>query len=175
MRKITALVDHELNWTQPNAFKSVFELRFGGELVATLRFPKFLSTLAQAESEEGCWTFERVGFWKSRIIVRACGADSDLAVYIHNAWKGGGTLELSGGRKVAVAANVWKSTLEFRAEAGETLIHTVNRGVFRHNMTVQMYRKALQMPELPWMVMFGLYLAVMSRRDAARHAGAASA
>ncbi len=172
MRKITALVDHELTWTQPNAFKSEYELRFGDELVGTVRLPKFLSSKAVAESGDGSWTFERVGFWRAKTIIRASGSDSDLAVYSHNAWKGGGTLELAAGRKLIVKTNVWRSTLDVQTAIGEPLIHIKNRGVFRLSASVQMYRKALQIPELPWIVLLGLYLIVMTRRDAAKHASA---
>lgn len=172
MRKITALVDHELTWVQPRALKSEFELRFGDELVGTLRFPKMLSTVAVAECGEGCWTFQRVGFWKTRTIVRANGSNSDSGIYTSNTWKGGGVLEMPDKRKFNVATSVWKSILEFRTEAGETLIHIKNSGVFRHSSCVQMYRKALHIPEFPWLVLLGLYLTIMARRDAATHGGA---
>ena len=170
MRKIAALVDHELTWTQCSTFKSEFELRFGGDIVGTLRFPKMMSTRAEAESGDGSWTFERVGFWKMRIIVRASGSTSELGSYRSNAWKGGGVLELSDGRKFNVTRSVWKSTLEFQTEAGEPLVHIKNKGVFRISASVRMNRKVLQVPEFPWLVLLGLYLTIMARNDAATHA-----
>jgi hypothetical protein len=170
MRKIASVIDQELTWIQPTAFKSEFELRFGDELVGTLRFPKFLSSRAETETADGRWTFQRVGFWKRRTVVRASGAATDLAVYTHNVWKGGGTLELQAGGKFMVEVSLWKGTLEFKTETGETLVHIKNRGVFRHSATVQMYRRALRVAELPWMAPLGLYLFVMMQRDAAAHA-----
>jgi hypothetical protein len=69
-----------------------------------------------------------------------------------------------------VEVSLWKGTLEFKTETGETLVHIKNRGVFRHSATVQMYRRALRVAELPWMAPLGLYLFVMMQRDAAAHA-----
>lgn len=172
MRKIASVIDHELTWVQPSAFKSHYELRFGDELIGTLRFPKFLSSLAEAETADGRWTFQRVGFWKKRTVVRASSAAADLAVYVPNVWRGGGTLEVEGGSKYMLEVSRWRSTVEFKTETGESLIHMKNRGVFRHSASVQMYRKALQTPELSWMVPLGLYLFVMMQRDTAAHAAA---
>lgn len=170
MRKITALVDHELTWTQPSGFKSQYELRFGDELVATLRFQKAFGSLAVAESEDGHWTFDRIGFWKTRTIIKKGDSDTEIAAYQTNVWKGGGNLIFPDGRKYVMVHNVWKSRFEFRTEAGETLIEINNSGAFRLSATVRMYRKAVQIPEFPLMVLFGSYLVVMARRDAAAHA-----
>jgi hypothetical protein len=172
MRKIASIIDHELTWVQPRALKSEFELRFGDELVGKLHFPKFLSSLAEAETADGQWTFQRVGFWKKRTVVRASGADADLATYVPNVWKGGGTLEVEGGSKYLLEVNRWRSTVEFKTVAGETLVHIKIRGVFRHSASVQMYRRALQVAELPLMLPLGLYLFVMMQRDSAAHAAA---
>jgi len=172
MRRIASVIDHELTWVQPSAFKSEFELRFGDELLGTLHFPKFLSSRAEAETADGRWTFERAGFWKRRTVIRTSEAETDLAVYVPNVWKGGGTLQVEGGSKFIAEVSRWRGTLEFKTERGETLVHIKNRGVFRHSASVQMYRRALPIAELPWMVPLGLYLFIMLQREAAAHAAA---
>jgi hypothetical protein len=172
MRTLASIIDHELAWNQPGAFKSQFELRFGDELVGTLRFPKFLRSLAEAETGDGHWTFQRVGFWKKRTVVRVPESETEVAVYVPNTWKQGGTLEVENGGKILVEASRWKRTLHFKTEAGESLVDIKFRGTFRQSATVQMYRKALQVGALPWMVPLGLYLFIMMQRDAAAHAAA---
>jgi hypothetical protein len=81
-------------------------------------------------------------------------------------------LELPDGHKYVITSNIWKSNLDFRTEAGETLFQIKNRGVFRVSASVRMNRTALQVPEFPWMALLGLYLTVMMRRESA---GAAAA
>lgn len=170
MKTIRAVVDHELTWSQESAFKNEFELRFGGELVATLRLPKMLGTMGVAESGDGSWAFERIGFWKARTVVRASGSNVELGSYTSNTWKGGGVLELSDGKKFTVWRSIWKGLSEFRTEEGEPLFQIHHRSSFRVSASLRINRKALQIPELPWMVLLGFYLEVMARKDAATHA-----
>jgi len=171
MKNIRSVVDHELTWAQKSVFKNEFELRFGGELVATLRLPKMMGTGAVAESGDGSWTFERIGFWKSKTVVKAGGSTDELGSYTNNKWKAGGILQLPNGKKFAFWRS-WRGVSEFRTEAGEPLFQIQNRASFRASATVRINRMALQTPELPWMVLFGFYLGVMARRDAANHAAA---
>jgi hypothetical protein len=173
MKTIRSVVDHELSWSQHSAFKSEFELRFGGELVATLRLPRMIGTVGVAESGDGSWTFERIGFWKMRTVVKASGSTEELANYTSNAWKPGGVLQLPSGKRFTFWRSGWKGISEFRTEEGEPLFQVRYGGSFRVSASVRINRKALQIPELPWMVLLAFYMGVMARRDAAKHAAAA--
>ncbi len=164
---MAAVVDHTLTWTKPRLFKSNYELRFGDELLATLRFQRIFRSAAIAEGEDGCWIFDRRGILKRRTIVRLCGSSTTAATFRKNTWKEGGRLELSDGRTFTVIASLWKHSLEIQTDAGETLIQMNSRGVFRPSAKVQMYRTCLHVPEFPWMVMLGWYLIIMMKRDAA--------
>ncbi|MCX6142931.1 MAG: hypothetical protein NTZ35_06900 [Ignavibacteriales bacterium] len=170
MKNIRSVVDHELTWSQQSMFKNEFELHFGGELVATLRHPKMIGTIGVAESGDGSWTFERIGFWKTKTVIKASGSTDELGSYRSNTWRGGGMLELTDGRKFIVWRSVWKGLSEFRTEEGESLFQIHQRSSFRLSASVRINRRALQIPELPWMVLFGFYLGVMARNDAAKHA-----
>ena len=86
MQKIARVSGNEIKWSQPSANKMEYELRSGGELVATLKFRSMCGTLATAESGDGCWTFKRVGFWQSRATIRAFGSDTDLAAFETPEW-----------------------------------------------------------------------------------------
>jgi hypothetical protein len=168
MKKITSLMDRELKWVQPNTFKLEYELRADDELAATLRFRSSFGSLATAESADGCWTFKRVGFWQTRATVRHCGADVDIATFKNNTWKGGGTLELPDGRKFLANTNFWQTQYEFKTETGEKLFGYRNiGGVLNLSAQVQIEPQVISLPELPWMVMLGWYLALMLHRDSA--------
>jgi hypothetical protein len=174
MKTIQSVVDHELTLAQKTVFKSEYELRWGGELVATLRFPKMLSTMGLAESGDGSWTFERVGFWKPQTLAKPKGSEDVLGRFTESAWKGGGVLQLTGGKRYLLRRSIWKGTAEFQTEAGESLLQFQNRGAFRVSTTLRIQRRALQVPELPWIVLLGFYLGVMARQDAATHAAIGS-
>ncbi len=172
MRTITALVDHQLTWTPQRGLRPAYELRFGDELVATLRFPKMLSSRAILETGEGSWALERMGFFNSRIVVRLADSETDVAVFKANVWTGGGTLELSEGRTLEVRTSMWERTSQLKMDSGEQIVEMIGRGFFRFSAEVRMTRKATQCPELPWMVAMLFYLMIMKRRDSASHAGA---
>ena len=170
MKNIRSVVDHELTWSQQSIFKNEFELRFGGELVANLRLPKMIGTMGVAESGDGSWTFERIGFWKSKTVIKASGSSDELGSYTGNTWRGGGIVTLPTGKRYTVWRSIWKGVFELRTEEGEPLFQIQQRTSFRVSASVRMNRRALQIPEFPWLVLFGFYLFVMARSDAATQA-----
>lgn len=175
MKKIAEVIGRELEWVQPSAWKMEYELRAGDEPIATLRFRSSFGSFATAESADGCWTFKRVGFWQTRATVRACGTDTDIATFRNNTWSGGGTLELPDGRKLLATTNLWQTNFEFKTETGETLVRFKSRGLVHLSATVEILPEAAGVPELPWLGMFGWYLAVMMYMDAASVAGSTAA
>jgi hypothetical protein len=143
-----------------------YELQDGGEVVATLRFRSSFGSFATAESADGCWTFKRVGFWKTRVTVRASGSESDIASFRNNTWKHGGTLELPDGRAYPANTNFWMTEYEFTTQSGEPLLkYSRVRGVLRLSSTVEIQPAAASLTELPWLLMLGWYLTVMIHVD----------
>lgn len=167
MKVIAEVIGRELKWGQPRAWKMEYELRSDHELIATLRFRSSFGSFATAESADGCWTFKRVGFWQTKATIRDCGSDTDIATFKNNTWSGGGTLELSGGRKVLATTNVWQTNFEFKSETGETLVRFKPGGFVHLSATVEIQPDAAGMPELPLIVMLGWYLTVMMYMDTA--------
>ena len=166
MKKIAGPTDQELKWEQPSGFKEEYELRAGEELVATLRFRSSFGTLATAESADGCWTFKRVGFWQPKATVRRCNEDDDIAAYKNETLTSCGLLTLSDGRTFSAESNFWQTKFEFSNESGETLIQFKADGLLHLSSIVTIGPGAVNLPEVPWMVMLGWYVIVMMRRDA---------
>jgi hypothetical protein len=164
---IPQVIGRELKWQQPKAWKMQYELRADDELIATLRFRSSFGSFATAESADGCWTFKRVGFWQTKATIRACGSDNDIAVFRNNTWSGGGTLELSEGRKFLATTNVWQTNFEFQSETGQILVRFKPGGFVHLSATVEIQTDAAGVPELPWIVMLGWYLTVMMYMDTA--------
>ena len=166
MKGIANLGTRELEWTQPRALKMQYELRAGNEVVATLRFRSSFGSFATAESADGCWTFKRVGFFQTKVTIRACTEDKEIAVFMNNTWSGGGTLELHDGRKLLATTNLWQSKLEFKTESEQAILHFRSGGLIHLSATVDIDPEALKMGE-PWLVMLGWYLIVMMHTDSA--------
>lgn len=165
MQSLTALSGQSLKWTQPKASKMEYELHAGDQIAATLRFRSSFGSFATAENAEGCWTFKRVGFWQTKVTVRACDSDNDIATFVNNTWSGGGTLTLPDGRKLLVSTNTWQTKYEIKSESETSLVRYSMGGMLRLSSEVDIQPAALDLPELPWLVTLGWYLAILAYMD----------
>ena len=166
MKRITELTGRELKWSQPSAFNMNYELLAGDRPSASLRFRSSFGSLATGESADGCWTFKRTGFFQTRVTIRVCGEEADIAVFRNNTWSGGGTLELLDGRKLLATTNLWQTNLEFKTESGVSLLRFRSGGMIHLSAIVEIQQQAIGLAELPWLVMLGWYLIVMMNTDA---------
>lgn len=167
MKKLTEFQGQPLAWGKPALLRRDYELRAGGVLVGTLCFRGAFGTLAVAECAEAGWTIKRTGFWQTRVTVRATGAETDLAVFRNNTWKGGGKLEFPDGRKFRATNNTWQTRYEFRTE-GDVLLLTFKPGGWTgQTADIEVTPAGWQAPELAMLVMVGWYLAIMTQADTA--------
>ena len=170
MKKISQLTTRDLKWIQPSTFRMLYELRTNGELAGMLSFRSAFGTLATGESEDGCWTFKRVGFFQTRVSIRVSGEADDLAIFRNNTWSGGGTLEVRGGKRFLADTNFWHSNLQFKTESGEALVQFKTGGLIHLNATVEIEPRAAGLEQLPLIVMLGWYLILMMNSDSAASA-----
>jgi hypothetical protein len=175
MQTIADSARQPLTWTQPSALKQFYELRSGDVVVATLAFRSMWGTLATAQSGDGCWTFKRVGFWQNKATVRACGADAEHGMFRNDTWQGGGTLELSDGSRFRATTNAWLTKYELQTDAGETLVRFRLSAGLHLSADVEVQPAALTLRQLPVLVLFGWYLAVMLNMDSGAVAAVTSA
>ena len=174
MRKIAHLADRELRWVAPDWRGGKYELRDGDTIEATLRFRSAWGTLATGESADGCWSFKRVGFLQTRVTIRACDSEQELAVFRNNSWSGGGTLELPDGRRYQADTNFWMTAFTFSDPDGIPIVRYRRIGGLLHlSSDIGITHAGAAVPELPWLVMLGWYLTVQLHNDAAA-AGSAS-
>lgn len=171
MLKISELVYQPLKWVQPS-MRQEFDLLTGDTRAATLNFRSSWGTLAFADSEDGNWTFKRIGFWQHRASIRETGAEQDLAIFTNNTWSQGGTLEFIGGRRYKATTNFWMTQMEWKTEDEQPLVRFHIGGFFKHTADVEILALAAHLPELPLLVLFGWYLVLMLYRDSAATAAA---
>lgn len=165
MKRLDQVTGLPLQWTQPSAWREAYELRAGDDLVATLRFRSAFGSFATSETADDCWTFKRVGIWKTHVTVRRCGEEGDRAIFYNNTWDGGGTLELADGRRYLASTNFWQTRYELQTEAGEPLMRFDIGAVFRQSAGVIVQPAAMHLADLPLLITLGWYLAVMMDQD----------
>jgi hypothetical protein len=175
MPSLRERVGTDLRWIQTHALRREFELRSGEETVSTLAFRSTFGSLASAQSDDGRWTFKRVGFWRSHVTVREAGSETDLAVFRNNTWTAGGTLELADGRAYRANTNFWMTSYQFTDASDQPLVRFTHvGGMFHLSCDVQVEPAGVKLAELPWLVALGLYLVVKLRDDASGAAAAAA-
>jgi hypothetical protein len=160
----------QLTWVQPTALTRAYELKTNDEVAGSLEFHNVSGSLATARVGTHCWTFKRVGFFQTRVVVRACGASPDMAVFRPQTWLGGGTLETIDGKRILVDTSFWKSVLRFTLDSGETLASLETSGVFHLTGTIQINPASRELEELPLLLSLGWYLVVMMHSDMAESA-----
>jgi hypothetical protein len=163
VRAISEVASSELEWIQSHGLN--FELRAGDEIVGSLRWER--SAQATAETADQRWTFNREGFWRMRITVRVPGSETTFAVF-YPTWLGGGTLEGQPGRPLRmVSRSWWRAQSDWVDEVGQPLVHIANRGKwFEVKYRVVIEKQAIALPEMPLLVMLGLYVIVLRSMDA---------
>jgi hypothetical protein len=169
MKRMAQLADRELRWVKADRQSGGgYALRDGEETVAALRFRSLWGSFATAESGDGCWTFKRVGFLHTRVTIRACDSENELAVFRNNTWSGGGTLELPDGRRLQADTNFWMTKYGFATEMGEPLVRfTKIGGLLSWSSNVEVLPTGAALSDAPWLPMLGWYLAIQMRKDSA--------
>jgi hypothetical protein len=173
VQSIKDFVGRELIWSRPRMMKREFELRSGEETLATLRWSKgWWSTLAEAASAEGEWTFKRSGFWKSKVTARQPGSETDLATF-EPGWTGAGVLTIAGGATYRWANDGhWGTAFAWKDSAGNSLVRLRHR-MMKNQGEVEISPSASALPDLPFLVVFGWYLTVSLVEERSAAAGSA--
>ena len=167
MVKLSESLDRELRWVKRGFWKISYELQAGSDVVATFGLKNAFSSLGTAESEDGCWTFKRVGFWQNRVIVRPCGSEEEVGRFYSRTWRGGGPFQLANGKRFDGEANFWHTRFEFKDSEGVAVVRFRTGGCMNKWIVVEVPEGAARVPELPLLVMLGQYLLVMMFMDAA--------
>jgi hypothetical protein len=163
VRALDEVASSELVWIQSHGLN--FELRAGDEIVGSLRWERYAHATAETAAQQ--WNFNREGFWRTRITVRAPGAETNFAVF-YPRWLGGGTLEGQPGRPLRmVSRSWWRAQWDWVDEVGQPLVHIKNQGKwFEVKYRVVIEQQAVALPEMPLLVMLGLYVIVLRSMDA---------
>jgi len=165
MKTIAEVAGHELHWKQGERLKAVYELHAGTDLLGMIDFQR--STLATAEAEGFAWTFKREGFWRQRVTVRPVGSDANVAEFRPHLG-GGGELSTTNGTTFHLgASNFWHSEWQWRRADEQLVAFRPRSGALKTEGSVVVAPAAVQLAELPLLVLLGWYLILLEARDVA--------
>lgn len=167
----------EFIWQKVPKVSRAREIVIDGETWVRILRVKVFGSLASVESKAGAWTLKRVGWFRTRISIRAAGTETDLAIFTPSwAWFGSsGALQFEGrstyfwgptksyGREHSIAGPDRNPLLRFRGGPGKCRMAFVSSS---------------PEPRLPLLAALGYYLIQLTDEDAgviAAIAGAAAA
>lgn len=175
MPSLREFAGQELRWTRPRFFQSVYELRAGDETLATVRRVGTFRTYDVAMAGGQQWTFRRAGsFWKSVIAIYP-GEVQEANTQIppaatYASVRGGGRLTFSDGRGYNWApVSRWRSIWAWTGPDGVPLL------TMKTSKRLTIAPAALNLPELPLLVLFAFHLMRTAEEQAAASAAATSA
>ena len=130
-----------------------------------LRFRNPLGTLAQLESEGGCWTFKRIGVWQPSLSIRDNCGDRDYGVYrrIPGLYTGG--ISTIDSRRYRVIERMPNAGVDILNEAGEFVVSArpAERRLF---CRVETSRSMSEFGDDAWLIGFAWYVMLLSFQDA---------
>jgi hypothetical protein len=167
MRSITSYLDFTLTLQQSDTVKSLYEIRFGDELLGSINMPRLWSDRAEAESADGRWMFERQGLLKPKILARALDGNI-LATYQPHSFKRISSIMIGEEEAFSVKKGIFRETLAVSSRFDTQIIHFQNHGNVRFHSEINFSYEAKRIKQLPLVFFLSCYILLLDRRDAAR-------
>lgn len=172
MKRIADVGVSSLTWVRPRVWRREYLIVGNEELVGILRWRRRFSSLAIAESADGRWTFQRFGLFRRNVCVRVDGRSAEAAVFL-SGWWGNGVLELGAGRRYHWRRlGFWHPWWVFSDAQDVGVMQCRSRlTLSRTRGRIEVMPAVLPQPDIPLLVLLGVYrLIERARRAAARGA-----
>ncbi|MBE3115991.1 hypothetical protein IMZ68_02180, partial [Candidatus Bathyarchaeota archaeon] len=121
---------------------------------------------------DGSWKFKRVGALQSNISIKESNSEIEIALFKKNAFNRNGTILVNKEKKFTINANFLMSEYRINHEKELVLSMTNVTRFPKLSSTITINPTAINIPELPWLVLFSWYLAVMQHYDLAFNSAA---
>jgi len=167
MRKISEYIGNELLIVQKSIWKNEFELRFGEELIAQMKHPKFFSELVELTFQNESYEFFRPKFFSREVAVRKKGYENPLAHFKNNFWGSKGVLELPRGIRLNLKFGFFRKQVEIYLGESDLLVSILSRFSMKERSQVIIEKRSEIIDEYPWIVMLGFYLSQLRKRSSA--------
>jgi hypothetical protein len=174
MPSLREFAGQELRWVRPHFFQNMYELRAGDEAVATVRCVGVFRTYDVGVAEGQQWTFRRAGsVWKSWTAIYSGEVqevnEQTQPVATYTRVRGGGQLTFSDGRSYTwTAVSRWRSIWAWTGPDGVPLL------TMKTSKRLTIAPEAIDLPELPLLVLFAFHLMRIAEEQAAASAAAAA-
>lgn len=168
MKSLKYLVHKNLLWKQPKFLVDHFQLFAGDDFLAELYWTKWFSDRAFARCPQGNWFFDRVGFFRRRVVAMEADSGDEIAS-LELGWLNEGQVRLVNGEIFQwYRTGAWGDTWVMANEDGGTLF-VIRFGThwFKHQANVALRKSAKKRPDLVLLLCFAMYLGFCNIQDTA--------
>lgn len=160
MAEMKDFAGKRLEWQRKGLMQRGWELRGGGEVLATLNWLKIMGTLAEATAEGTAYTIKRSGFLHPYVTVRRAPFDEDVA-RMDLSFGGNGTLQFPDGKRYSFQKmSFWGYKWTFTDESGNVILNVGQQSAFKNTGEVFIEAGGAGDRHLPLLVILAWYMAV---------------
>jgi hypothetical protein len=162
-------------WRESKTVKRQDELVLEDQIVATLRWEGWASTVAYGASAQGRWVLDRPRILSRDVEVRSADSGRLVAVYMPGWLDAGGELEFTDGRVLHWSAdNFWRTRWILASVMGEVWMSFEDTsGFLKTSALVRGCSSSLRTCEWALLAILGWYLMALTRQDTAAAVAAA--
>ena len=171
MYPLSNFVGEILTFNQPSRLKREFELVSSKGVLATMVFPKLLSTRVILEGFESKWEIKQLNIWGREFGVFKFGYHLPLAKYVSNFWRTKGSIELPKGARLNCKVGHLKNPFDVFSSKGKLLLSYSNKFSVRSRTVVIINEGAEIIDNYPWIILLGWHIILINRRGRAHAAG----
>lgn len=152
-----------LAWRQASLFARAVEIVSGETLAGILRFEGW-GMKCDATCADGMWTFRRHGFLWRNVSVDLAGNGQEVAAVKMRFTRG--TLNLASGQTYGwKQLGFWSGETAFMSGSDFPIVKfKPKRFSFKDSGEVDVQREYRDSPDLPFLIMLGVYLSVLNQR-----------
>ncbi len=172
MKSITSYLDFTLMLHQPSIWKPYYEIRFGDELLGSIKMSRFWNNRSEAVSADGIWSFDRQGLLRPKKIIASAQNGDIVATYQPSFFKRSGIMTIGEEETYSVKIGFFRNTLDVHSSFDEQIIHFRNRWGIRLRSEITFSHTVKRIQQFPLIVFLSCYILLTARRDAQRSAAA---
>jgi hypothetical protein len=168
MKILSELAGETIFIHQTSIWKKIYEIKYGDELLGTIRKKKVFSSGLIVKIFNVEWEIYRPNFWLSEIAIREKGKENPIAKFKRKILSRDGFVFLPKGQKLRLQFGVFSSgKYGVYNLSGNCLVRLRDKFSFIKNTDVEIEEASDLLDEFPWVIILAWYISHLRKRSAA--------
>lgn len=165
MKTLSDYIGKELIFLQPSLMKRFFELRLEDKVIATVNYPKFLSTTAVSDGEFGKWEFYKKNFFSLNRLIKEETRELPIAEYEGKLIKHEGELKLPSGKILHFNYSLLKNSLFIKDKYQEVLVSGKKGIGIKAKISIAVEKRSELLDKYPWALLLWCLICIDSKNS----------